>query len=403
MNPETGVVAHKREVKHALKRSNLSGSFVIGKYGLSPYMACEHGCAYCDGRAERYYVEGEFDTDIVVRTNLPELLAAELPKLREKGLITIGSGITDSYQPMEARTGLMARCSEVIARHSMPASVMTKSSLIVRDLATWSRVNERSRFMLLVSLVHSDDETRRAYEPGASSVADRLETIRRFREAGCATGVLAMPLLPGITDSPDSVSRLYDLVIDAGVDFIMPGQLTLRPGRQKEFFIARLSRHHPELLPLYDDLYRENRTSGSPVNSYCMELQKRCIALNVAKGVPFLAPHSLYRSLLHCYDEINVLMQHMVELYSARDVDTRPLRAAQKRYITWLTTRKAEYNRHRSWRYEDLDEELVTLCEEKDGRELSSLLGNAKLAEFLRRIVLGRETFDYLTLQAAPA
>ncbi len=65
-------------------------------------MACQHGCAYCDGRAERYFVEGDFAGDIVVRPNVPDKLSIEIPKLREKGFITVGSGITDAYQPVEA-------------------------------------------------------------------------------------------------------------------------------------------------------------------------------------------------------------------------------------------------------------------------------------------------------------
>ena len=80
----------------SIRRANLSGSFVVGKYSFSPYMACQHGCVYCDGRAERYYVEGDFERDIVVRENLPDLLAREIPRLREKGFVSMGSGISDA-------------------------------------------------------------------------------------------------------------------------------------------------------------------------------------------------------------------------------------------------------------------------------------------------------------------
>ena len=174
---------------------------MVGKYSFSPYMACAHGCVYCDGRAERYYVEGDFERDIVVRPNLPELLASELPKLRERGFISIGSGISDAYQPIEAENRIMARCAEVLAAHDHPVTLMSKSALALRDLDAWKAVNDRTRFMMLVSLTHADDGTRQVWEPGASSVDDRIEMLRRFSEAGCATGVLAMPLLPEITDT----------------------------------------------------------------------------------------------------------------------------------------------------------------------------------------------------------
>ena len=100
---------HYRYVKKILRKNNLAGSFMCGRYSFSPYMACSHGCVYCDGRAEKYWVEGDFEKDIVVRKNLPELLSVELPKLRETATITIGSGISDAYQPPEIEEELMRR------------------------------------------------------------------------------------------------------------------------------------------------------------------------------------------------------------------------------------------------------------------------------------------------------
>ncbi len=73
-----------REVKKAIRKDSLAGVFTGSMYKCSPYHACEHGCIYCDGRAEKYYVEGEFDSDIVIRKNLAELLRNELPRLRER-------------------------------------------------------------------------------------------------------------------------------------------------------------------------------------------------------------------------------------------------------------------------------------------------------------------------------
>ena len=395
---------------------------MVGKYQLSPYMACEHGCAYCDGRAEKYFVEGDFDTDVVVRTNLPGLLGTELPKLREKGFVTVGSGITDSYQPIEAETGLMRKCAQVLAEYRQPVAVLTKSALALRDIDLWSTVNEKSRFLFMVSLVHPDDSTREIYEPGASTVEQRLDALRRFKEAGCATGMLAMPLLPGITDAPEAVRRLYELAMEVGVDFVMPGGLTLRPGRQKEFFFTRLRQNHPNLLDLYRDIYREERASGSPINSYMRDVMQRSLELNDEYCIPANAPHRIYRRFLHRYDEVHVLLCHMADLYHHRRVDTRPLLQAHKRYVDWLTARKALYNRRPSWQYENLDAELLQLCEADEStsgdrhsastppgtatpspRSLTGLIGNARLAAFLRRVIVNRDVFDYVTLETERA
>jgi len=386
---------HPRLIKTAIRRSDLSGSFVVGKYSFSPYMACEHGCIYCDGRAERYWVEGEFDRDIVVRSNIPERLATELPGLREKGFITIGSGISDAYQPIEQRERIMERCAALLADHDHPVALMTKSSLVLRDIRHWKRVNDGSRFMLLVSLTHADDETRRSWEPGASSVTERLDVLRRFKDAGCATGVLAMPLLPGITDTDDNLHRLYEAVVAAGVDFVMPGGLTLRPGRQKDVALLHLRQVRPDLMDDYTRIYREERKSGSPAADYVQPLNRRLTDLNVEYGIPALVPHRIFRGQLHIYDEVNVLLHHMVELYGARGVPTRRLSKALERYLAWLAERKRAYNLHRSWSYEDLDGELRGLC---DGTGLAEMLENGKLADFVCRIVVDRCTLNYASL-----
>ena len=412
MTPESagsdnGIRPQPRVVKSALRRANLSDSFVVGKYSFSPYMACEHGCVYCDGRAERYYVDGDFERDIIVRTNLPGLLAHELPRLREKGFVSIGSGISDAYQPIEARERIMARCAHVLAEHDHPATLMTKSSLALRDVDLWARVNERSRFVFLVSLTHAGDETRRVWEPRASSVDQRLAALRRFKEAGCATGVLAMPLLPGITDTEENLELLYDRVLDAGVDFIMPSGLTLRPGRQKEFFMHHLGTHRPDLVALYTDLYSEERPSGVPIASHQKELYARLLEWNRATGLPWLLPHHIYAGQLHKYDEVNVLLHHMVELYRSRGISTSPLETGMKRYLQWIDGRKAEYNRHRSWRYEDLDCELIALCRQQnaagaEAETLGSVIGNTKLAQFIGQVVREGDLFDYVNLRLKP-
>ena len=140
-------------------------------------MACQHGCLYCDGRAEKYYVEGEFDRDIIIRSNLPEVLERELPKLREKGFVSIGSGVSDAYQPVEEQEKLMQKCAEILVQHPFPVTVLTKSALILRDIDLWTKVHERSGFMLVVSLAFADDELRSTFEPGAGTIEQRLTML----------------------------------------------------------------------------------------------------------------------------------------------------------------------------------------------------------------------------------
>jgi len=358
-------------------------------------MACGHGCRYCDGRAEKYWVEGDFERDIVVRPNLPGLLRGELPRLRERAPVAIGSGITDAYQPLEEKQRLMRECAGVLADHAFPVSVLTKSSLICRDLDLWEKVNGSSRFMLYMSIATLDETVRRRFEPGASPISERLETLRLFRKRGIPIGVMAMPLLPFISDGESDIRALVETLKDAGAAFVMPGGLTLRPGRQKDFYVQHLAEHYPGLVAQYREIFAEERPSGACTRRYRDGLSARVAAAFRNTGVPLLLPHALYRETVPLYDELYLLLQHMAELYAARGVPVAGLKGATRRYSDWLRMKKRIFNRRRSLRQQDLEEETRALFTTSGA---ASLLENDKLAGFLRSVAMDRRVFDYLSL-----
>jgi DNA repair photolyase len=392
-------ITHPREVRKALRTSLLIDSFLCCRFSFSPYMACGHGCRYCDGRAEKYWVEGDFERDIVVRSNLPRLLREELPRLRERAPVAVGSGITDAYQPLEGKQGLMRECAEILADHAFPVSILTKSSLICRDIDLWEKVNRSSRFILYMSIATLDESVRRRFEPGASPISERLETLRAFRKRGMAVGVMAIPLLPFISDGGQDIRALVETLKDAGAAFVMPGGLTLRPGRQKDFYLEHLAVHYPELLERYREIYAEERPSGTCSRQYRDGLSARIASAMHGSGVPFLLPHALYREEVPLYDELYLLLQHMAELYSARRVPVAGLKAATRRYADWLLAKKRIFNRKRSLRQEDLEEETRALFA---SGEVTPLLQSEKLAGFLREVALQRRVFDYLSLTLSP-
>jgi DNA repair photolyase len=393
-----GPRAREREVKAALRRAVLPEPFFASRYSFSPYMACGHGCAYCDGRAERYWVEGEFDRDIVVRTNIAERLDRDLSRVRERAPVAVGSGISDAYQPVEAQRALMRQAAGVVLRHRMPASVLTKSSLACRDLEAWREVNAAAGFTFSVSLVFADDRTRSVFEPCASSVDDRVAALRAFKAAGCGVGVYAMPLLPWISDTPEALGRLLDVCRAAGADFVIPAGLTLRPGRQKEFFLERLRGAFPDLVQRYRDLYGEDRQSGACRPAYGRDVAARFARTVGEAGLATQVPHRLYRGRMPLYDELYVLLCHMVGLYEGRGTAAGRLRAALERYRAWLLARKRQFNRRRSETQEALEDELRAGL---DGGSIDALLGNPRLAAFLREVAIGRRTFDYAGLKLA--
>jgi DNA repair photolyase len=391
---------HPRDVRKALRKSSLIDGFLCCRFSFSPFMACGHGCRYCDGRAEKYWVEGDFEKDIVVRRNLPQLLRKELPRLRERAPVGIGSGITDAYQPLEGSQGLMRECAAILADNPFPVTVLTKSSLVCRDVELWEKVNRGSSFILNMSIATLDETVRQRFEPGASPIAARLETLGEFRKRGMAVGVMAMPLLPFISDGEQDIRALVGTLSDAGAAFVMTGGLTLRPGRQKDFFLAHLADAYPGLVDRYREIYGEERQSGSCTREYREGLAERVASAVNGAGVPFLLPHALYRERVPLYDELHLLLQHMAELYAARNVPVSGLKNAARRYADWLLQKKRLFNRKRSMRQEELEEETRGLFAAEGAR---TLLENEKLAAFLRAVAVERRVFDYVTLSLSPA
>jgi DNA repair photolyase len=381
-----------------LKPADLPDNFTRSLYKIAPYRGCGHGCRYCDGRAERYFVEGDFEKDIEVRRTVPERLAQELPFVRERGIIGFGSGVTDPYQPLEAVENLTGQCASILASspRALPAMIMTKSCLPVRDLSEWSRVNEKAGVILLVSITSINETLRERMEPGASSFLQRIETLRIFKAAGCVTGVLAMPFLPGISDDIESIRELYSACMNAGVDFIMPGGLTLRPGRQKACYLNVIESSWPSLREYTSSIYCEDRPSGAPTRKAKHELFRKIELIQNEFEIPYLLPHSSYAKILPSHDSIRILFRDMIELYHDRGIDTEKLRNSADRYDRWLVNLRRQFRKRRSLQDDWLEErfELATNSE-----ELRSVLDNDKLFRFVSLILKEGKRLNYRTLK----
>lgn len=381
------------EVKTAFNKSYFSNHMFGGMYTMSPYMGCSHGCIYCDGRAEKYHLEGDFVKDVKVRKNLPDLLSLSIQKLRENAPFHLSSGISDIYQSAEKKYNLTGRCSEIFSENNFHVSVLTKSSLVLRDYDNWIKVNQKGGFTLQMSFTTLDDNIRKIMEPGASSVQERLETIKIFKDAGCNVGIYMMPLLPGITDDIKGITKLIKTLIDLNVDYIIPWSVTLRPGRQKEFYLSTIKNEYPTLLPLYTDLFRENKISGAPTKFYETNLMNKINPL--FKDINYVIPHYLYRNTMPIYCEIIILLKHMMFLYQINGVDIKRLNSSYIKITKYLTIQKRRFNQKRSLPITEIDDQLRFMIKTES---LNSLIDNIKLTEFLKKIIIDRKIFNYKTL-----
>ena len=381
---------------HALRKGILTDPFTRSLYSCAPYRGCGHGCRYCDGRAEKYYVEGDFERDIERRTNLPDLLAKELPLLRDRGIISLGSGVTDCYQPCEEVYRITERCIPLFAERGWPVLIMTKSALVRRDLEGWLAVNRGGGFLLFMTVTGIDEGIRGLMEPGASTYRDRLETLAAFKAAGAVTGALAMPILPFLSDDEASMRSLVGALKDCGVSFVMPGGLTLRPGRQKEVYLETLRSSRPDLIGEYDRLYNEERPSGAPIRAASEALIRRAGPLLREVGLPWTLPHSIHARILPPHDSLRILFRDMAELYSERGIETRPLIAAADRYDIWLKEIRSQFRRRRSLEDTWLQDRFMNAVELG---ELDGVLKNPKLAAFTHEVVLKGRRLDHLSLK----
>ncbi|HEY3358676.1 MAG TPA: radical SAM protein [Polyangia bacterium] len=289
---------HEVLAKSITRRAGTTDPWFLGRYGMNLYRGCEHGCLYCDGRAERYHVAGDFARDIQVKRNAPALLAQELAGRREPGFVLLGGGVSDSYQPAEARFGLARGVLEVCLAQGLPVHVLTKSALVERDLDLLAAINARARAILSFSIATVDEALRARFEPGAAPIATRFALIARAKARGLAAGVMGMPLLPGLADQPAQVAALVQQAREAGADFVCLGGLTLRPGVQAETYRAALAEAHPDLVPGYDRLYRAAARSGAPEPRYLDRLEARGAAARRAADLPGRVPWPIFRGLL---------------------------------------------------------------------------------------------------------
>jgi DNA repair photolyase len=332
---------HEVAAKSLLRRSVVVDPFFLGRFGSNIYRGCEHGCLYCDGRAERYYVSGTFDRDIEVKSNALELAARELDLMREPGFLFIGGGVCDAYQQAEARFTLARGLLQLCLERHVPVHLLTKSALVERDFDLLTAINQDTRAVLSFSIALVDERQREIFEPGAAPLEERWRLLRRAREAGLGTAVMAMPLLPGLSDQPDQIDALLGRAAQVGVDFVCIGGLTLRPGRQKDGFFAVLAREFPELVPGYQKLYREDRSSGAPDVRYSERLYRRCRELQDQHNLPGRMPQRLFHGLVPLYTELSVLLEHRGYQCKETGGPNGRLARAGQAVAAWARTRLA--------------------------------------------------------------
>ncbi len=229
------------------------------RWTINPYRGCSHACVYCFARPTHKYLDfdagRDFEREIVVKVNAPEVLRVELAKPSwKKEHVALGTN-TDPYQWVEGRYRLMEGIWEAMRDFANPCSVLTKSPLLLRDLPLMLEIAERAGFSACLSIPTLDEKAWRATEPHTPNPRARLEAVAELNRAGIPTGVLIAPLMPGVNDSPHQVEPLLEMATAAGATSIGGLALHLR-GEVKGIFMDWLRTQRPDLVPRYEELYR---------------------------------------------------------------------------------------------------------------------------------------------------
>jgi len=228
------------------------------QYTINAYRGCSHACTYCFARPTHEYLNLDpaidFDRVIVVKVNAVEKLRAELAPRRWEGHhIAMGTN-TDPYQRAEGKYRLTQGIIEVLGEARNPFSILTKGTLVLRDLDRLVEAARRTHVELCFSIGTLDEEVWRATEPGTPHPRKRVEAVARLNEAGIPCGVLVAPILPGLSDGREQLDDVVRACVDAGAPSISPVLLHLRPG-VKEHYLGWLANAHPELLERHKRLY----------------------------------------------------------------------------------------------------------------------------------------------------
>jgi len=213
---------------------------------------------YCFARPTHKYLDfdagRDFEREIVVKVNAPEVLRAELARPSWKHEhVALGTN-TDPYQWVEGRYKLMQGIWEAMRDFANPCSVLTKSPLLLRDLPLMLQIAQYAEMRACLSIPTLDEKAWRATEPHTPNPRARLEAVAELNRAGIPTGVLIAPLMPGINDAPHQLEPLLQGAIDAGATSIGGVALHLR-GEVKGIFMDWLRAQRPDLIPRYEELY----------------------------------------------------------------------------------------------------------------------------------------------------
>lgn len=349
-------------------------SWFISKYGMNLYRGCFHNCVYCDGRNEKYQVNGEFGTDVDVKVNAIELLKMEMnfrrrQKFYRNGFIMIGGGVGDSYQPIEEKYELTRNSLVFLESLRLPVHILTKSTLVERDIDVLHQINDASKALVSFSFSSTDDTLSSIFEPGVPPPSDRLKTIKKLKHEGFSCGMFLLPTIPFVTDTAEIMKKSISDASNAGVDFIIFGGMTLKTGRQKSYFYEVIKKHFPDIIPSYELIYKNDKW-GNASKEYYQSIDQTFQGIMNHYAIPKRIPPTLFNDIVTENDRVIIILD-------------------QLHYLLTLQGKKSPYG-FASYKISQLDQKLSTMK-----NNLQTIKGVGKVTEKIILEILETQISSY--------
>ncbi|MFH1939483.1 MAG: radical SAM protein, partial [bacterium] len=258
---------------------------------------------------------GEFGEDVTIKVNAVEILRRELDPKRKRApfkrsFIMIGGGVGDSYQPIEEKYQLSRRALELVDEYNFPVHVLTKSTLIKKDIDILKKINKKSRTIVSFSFSSVDDKISAIFEPGVPPPSERLKTLTFFKNEGIACGMFLLPVIPFITDTPELMEETIRKASEVRLDFIIFGGMTLKEGKQKDYFFNTLRNKCPKLIREYENIYQKNKW-GEAAGEYYNSINLTFNSIMKKYKIPPRIPLALYKDILEENDLVVVILEHI--------------------------------------------------------------------------------------------
>jgi len=284
-----------KEFKTALNKLKYPDSWFWAKYTINPYSGCQHACIYCDARSDRYFLQQNFENEVIIKTNIDKMLDLRIRRARKLLPDVVGpGGVSDAYQPIENKVENTRKVLQVLAKHKFPLNIATKSKLIIRDLDVLKKIAGDTWCTIGFSITTTNEDLAKFLEPYSSKPSERLEVLKTIKNEApnIQVGTYFMPIIPFLEDSENNMEDVIRKSKEAGADFLLfsPG-LTMRDS-QAEFFLKKLqnSKYNDIVKPLLNLYKGQMQPPSDYVKTLHLKLlyfsEKYDIAIRIKRWIP---------------------------------------------------------------------------------------------------------------------